>query len=537
MTRVNSSKTFEFLNLLRGFIPSGYYVPATLLLAETKSECKEDEAILSSEDRIYKTMLAIADRLEIANPFNDLDQFIRLYNATPTDFSFFDWAAVIERDYRADRRLKSSEILFEQYLSRLNTEAKSIFIAEGDKFAESLRSVVGAFPDKEFVISTEMPLNVLLLNKLLCGLENVNVLQTSIYEYGFLEQRFDLIISLPNFGTRTLVDDQNFISRDQEAVALENLLLHLNTEGQLLITLPARITFSQDKSVELRKFIQRTYQILEISELPEGLIEGTGIKTYLFSIANNKPADEEIIIRRYIVSKRSKNNSIEELDVDDETFVLTDELEEQGDWSINKIFAQQDEDWLKYQESNIRKLPLSEVSEIFRGKSVNVRDSRGSVGYINISNIGDYDIDYENLDFVNENERNIMNYLLKSGDVLLPARGTAIRTAVFTEQNFPCIASSNVIAIRPKETLLNSTYLKIFLDSPLGNKLISSMQQGVTVLSISYRDLLGLEVPVPEISEQERIADLYNKELKIYQKSLADAEQRWEKVRSELQGV
>lgn len=132
MTKVNSSKTFEFLNLLRGFIPSGYYVPATLLLAETKSECKEDEAILSFEDRIYKTMLAIADRLEIANPFNDLDQFIRLYNATPTDFSFFDWAAVIERDYRADRRLKSSEILFEQYLSRLNTEAKSIFIAEGD---------------------------------------------------------------------------------------------------------------------------------------------------------------------------------------------------------------------------------------------------------------------------------------------------------------------------------------------------------------------------------------------------------------------
>jgi hypothetical protein len=42
---------------------------------------------------------------------------------------------------------------------------------------------------------------------------------------------------------------------------------------------------------------------------------------------------------------------------------------------------------------------------------------------------------------------------------------------VFHEQKYPCIASSNVIVIRPDPKMLDSTYLKIFLDSPIGNKI------------------------------------------------------------------
>ena len=50
------------------------------------------------------------------------------------------------------------------------------------------------------------------------------------------------------------------------------------------------------------------------------------------------------------------------------------------------------------------------------------------------------------------------NYLLQEGNVLLPARGTAIRTAVFHEQTYPCIVSSNVIVIRPDQKNLDGYY-------------------------------------------------------------------------------
>ena len=56
---------------------------------------------------------------------------------------------------------------------------------------------------------------------------------------------------------------------------------------------------------------------------------------------------------------------------------------------------------------------------------------------MNISNIGQYEIDYDGLDKLEEEERKVANYILQDGDVLLPARGTAIRTAVFREQSYP----------------------------------------------------------------------------------------------------
>ena len=59
---------------------------------------------------------------------------------------------------------------------------------------------------------------------------------------------------------------------------------------------------------------------------------------------------------------------------------------------------------------------------------------------------------------------------------------------------------------------MSSVYLKLFLDSPLGNKLISSAQQGGAIMNISYKDLACLEIPVPSIAEQEKVAKEYIKD-------------------------
>ena len=154
---------------------------------------------------------------------------------------------------------------------------------------------------------------------------------------------------------------------------------------------------------------------------------------------------------------------------------------------------------------------------------------------VNISNIGQYEVDYDSLDHLDEEERKVSNYLLQEGDVLLPARGTAIRTAVFHHQSYPCIASSNVIVIRPDARLLDSTYLKIFLDSPIGNKLISGAQQGMTVMNISYKDLNILEIPLPVMEKQKATAEEYRAELKKYTETISVAEKRWNETLSKLQ--
>ena len=154
---------------------------------------------------------------------------------------------------------------------------------------------------------------------------------------------------------------------------------------------------------------------------------------------------------------------------------------------------------------------------------------------LNISNILEYDVDYNNLEHLDEQERRVTNYILKTDDLLLPARGTAIRTAVFNEQTYPCIASSNLIIIRPKQNMLSGTYLKLFLDSAIGKKLIKSTQQGTAVMNISYRDLENIEIPYLPFGKQKEIAQKYTEALAQYKETISSAEEKWQDTIKELE--
>ena len=162
-------------------------------------------------------------------------------------------------------------------------------------------------------------------------------MQVGMNDFEFTSQKFDLILSLPPFGVRMMVEQQrDFICREYELASTESLLYHLSFTGKLVTILPARITFATGRVEELRNFIQKMYKIEEISELPTGIFSSTAIKTYLFTIASGMTDD--VTIRRYkkVVDKKSKEVSIK---LEDETFVMNTELEDFGDWNIDKIFA------------------------------------------------------------------------------------------------------------------------------------------------------------------------------------------------------
>lgn len=529
----DKNATFEYENRIRGFVSVGQYISATLLAAETRDTCADKQM---TDERLYETMLSVADKLGMVNPFGDSAQFAKAYEAYDVAAATLDWETLMLNSASTFRYSTVSTALFCEYAKRFTLESGTVLIAECEKFIPNLMRLVEEHPKCTFTLTVEQPANYQVIRRLFAGNTNVEVLNTSIYKYGFTSNRYDIIFSVPNFGVRSLADDENFMCRDQDAVALENLLLHTVTGGELVITMPARITYAQGKNGELRRFVQQSYKMKEISELPEGTFEGTGIKTYLLDIVNTQPGDDDIIIRRYETPKRKNRRDVAtELNVEDETFVMPDELIDFGDWNINKIFSQQDEDWLKFQESSVRRMRLGDAAEVFRGKSITKKDATGSISVINISNIGEYDIDYENLDHLDEEERKISNYALKNGDVIIPARGTAIRTAVFKAQNNICIASSNIIVIRPNEKMLDSTYLKLFLDSSLGKKLVSGTQQGLAIISISYKDLSGVEIPVPPLEEQKKKSVEYIEELKEYRDAISVAEQRWQDALSRLQ--
>ena len=527
-----SNSLWNYLNAMRQYLKVDDMITAALLIEDVKT-AQKDSADDDDPDALYSLLLAAADMRNVGNPFQDKDLFYRMYRESP---EHIDWESVLEMELKSDRYSLLPEVLINKMKESFEKKPSTILIAEAECFVPHLREIVDENADSEFVLTDTNVRNASVLQTVFQGYKNVTVLNASVYSYEFTNKRFDLILCLPAFGGRTLAEDTTFLCREFEMVALENLAYHLNDGGELEIILPGRITFASGKVKDLRMFIEQNYSIKELAELPAGIFESTGIKTYFLDLINTRPDDNDVIIRRYSAGDRkARRAGVVELVAEDDTFVMQDELYEQGDWNIDRIFAQQDEDWQKYQNSGLRKDLLGNVAQVFRGKSVTTKDPNGSIGVVTISSIGEYELDYDGLDHLEEEDRKIANYLLQEGDVLLPARGTAIRTAVFHKQPYPCIAHSNVIVIRPDPQKLDGTYLKIFLDSPMGNKLISSVQQGMTVMNISYKDLAALEIPVPPLEEQQRIAKAYEDELAIYMKTKADAENRWKEALGKLQ--
>ena len=531
MNEKTENRMLAYLNAFRGTMMSYRILESLILVTEVRAANKGMEL---SKEQSYQAMLSVADELQIINPFKNVDQFYQIYEQVTEEP---DWEKALYEDQAYERRgqLTVPEALLNLMLSQMKPETKTVLIAEGERFVPNLHSIMDAHPDCEFTVTTQRRLYARILSRALAKYKNVDVVVDNIYSEKFLEKKFDFILSLPAFGGRDVVNDtKHFMCKELDMVALENLLLHMNPSGTLTIIMPGRVTFSGGSIAALRNFITQMYKLEVIAELPDGIFQGTGIKTYLLVISGGRTEDVDIC-RYQAVGQSNKRDPIKQIEKVDDTFVLQDEILDAPDWSVDRFFQQQDEEFLKYQSSSTRKTALGQIAEIFRGKSVTKKDETGEIGVVNISNIGDYDIDYDSLDKINDEERKVQKYILQEGDVLLPARGTAIRTAIFHKQSYICIASSNVIVIRPNQKELNSVYLKIFLDSPIGRSIIAGLQQGMTIINVSYNDLKLMEVPFPSMEEQEKVAKEYSEGYAEYKKSISEAEQRWQRILDKVQ--
>jgi len=531
-------RLYSFFNVVRGNNTPSEYERVLAVLKKTMDLqlMAVDENFNPHElndEELYELMRNVADEFGIANPFSNRERFLDIYR-TLRNFEEVTWTDILEY---GDRRAKFRvpEALVAEMEKNFIEGFQEVLIPEAEKFSPCLEQLVEAYSDSHFTLTTMDNLYYKILAEMFSDNEMVDVKQTSIYEYEFTSEKFDLILAVPVFGVRDKADeDSTFICREYDMIAAENLALHLRSDGILSIVLPAKITFGGGRVKELREFLQSMYCIKEIADLPSGIFENTGVKTYLITITTGRT--DEVTIKRYAAdTENPRKDGLSRLIVQDDTFVLEDELADMGDWNVDRIFESQDEEWIKFQESNVKKQELGTVASIFRGKAVNRKFPNGSIGVVNISNIGEFEIDYTGLDYIDEEERKVTNYLLQDGDLLIPARGTAIRVAVFKEQAYPCIASSNVIVIRAIDESLSTTYLKLFFDSPLGRKMLVTRQQGTAVMNISYKELNNIEIQLQSMEEQKAIADEYTRELEVYKKAIQEAESRWSSTLAALQ--
>ena len=203
------------------------------------------------------------------------------------------------------------------------------------------------------------------------------------------------------------------------------------------------------------------------------------------------------------------------------------EFEKHEDWRI-ELFLVDDEDELKtFRESSVPKVKLNQVADIFRGKSIMKGDLKpGDFAVLNISNIEEGEVIFENMDTIDEDERKIKRYELMENDLVITCRGTVIKVAVFKNAPRKVIASANIIVVRFKERI-NSDYVKIFLESPVGTTLIHSFQRGTTIMNLNPKDIGELGIPLLDYHVQDEIVNKYKKNYQAYKETVRSATKRW----------
>lgn len=510
-----------------GFGNSSELLTAFLRVKKTKKAVTSGD----SDEQIFQTMREVTESTLGYFP-GDSIMFTKLYHQMES-WDIFELLSTLQ-DYSSitEYKQQTPAVLMEWLDRKLHqSDYHSVLVTEAEHCLAGICDIASNHPQKVFSVTTRQTYLYQLLLLAYENYKNVQVVHADIYDIDFPEGKYDFIFSVPSFGGKSTASDEFFICRELDLIATENLLNHLSDSGVLSIVLPAKISFGGDRTAKLRRFIEKNYCIAEINELPHGLFRPyTRIKTYLFEFTVGET--ESVIISSYD-GKYKPLVGIYDMKCIKQGIISKAELQELGDWRVELLLADKDESLEQYEKSSTPKIRLGDMAEVFRGKAVAQKDPNGNISIVNISNISEAGIDYKNLDCFTEEERKIKRYELQSGDVLVTSRGTTIRAASFEEQDKTCIASANLMVIRPGKKL-SGKYLKVFFDSPVGITLLKSFQRGTGLININHSDIMELGIPIPPMKKQEEIVARYEEEQEIYHNTIKKAQDRWDEVKCDL---
>ena len=101
------------------------------------------------------------------------------------------------------------------------------------------------------------------------------------------------------------------------------------------------------------------------------------------------------------------------------------------------------------------------------------------------------------------------NFLAKTklfhGDLLISNVGEPGKTFLVPELGKPMTLAPNSILVRPDSDILNTGYLKYFIDSSFGKACIKGIESGTTQRKFNKTGFRNLEISLPPLVEQQRI--------------------------------
>lgn len=342
-------------------------------------------------------------------------------------------------------------------------------------------------------------------------------------------------------------------------------LSSLNKNGKAVFVVTNGTLFRQGVEGTIRQNMITADVIEAVIALPEKIYAETGIQTNLLVLNKNKPserkgkilfinAEEEFkqlnrrrkhldheniekIVCAYDkgteikgFSKFIKTNQIEDADLLCKRYLEDNEIVVDTFGRVRVI-----QDKINNQSNNVS---LSNLAHsIYRGFNVSsksVEEGFGDYKIIKLSDVKDGEINLEDLTHVTlKRKSKVEMYIVQRGDVIISNRGTSIKIAVVPHVEENIILSHNFLGIRCTNQL-DPYFLKEYLESPVGQYMLTSKQIGTNILTINPKDLEDIKVPVLDIEAQMEIVKGFHEMNSSIQERLQKLEEEKKQIQLQL---
>lgn len=131
-----------------------------------------------------------------------------------------------------------------------------------------------------------------------------------------------------------------------------------------------------------------------------------------------------------------------------------------------------------------------------------------TVQYLKVNNVQDGMICGE-IPYVKE-DKSLERYFINNNDIIMSKVAASGKVALASiESGKHLVLGANLFAITVDTKKADPVYIKLFLESDQGAKLVESIASGVTVPMISVEELKDMVIPLPSLDKQEAIVKAY----------------------------
>lgn len=156
----------------------------------------------------------------------------------------------------------------------------------------------------------------------------------------------------------------------------------------------------------------------------------------------------------------------------------------------------------------LERYSLNELVDVRDGTHDSPKYVEDGFPLITSKNLINGSVDFENINFISEPDYNSINKRSKvdEGDILYSMIGTIGNFAIVNFE--PRFAIKNVALIKFKNSTLNSKYFVHYIKSNEFTSQIEKQTKGGTQKFVTLKILRNIQVPVPQLPQQQKIANI-----------------------------